>query len=549
MTSPTDPKAPTLDQGAPDAPQKNRLRVLVDDLERRLADVALMGGVDKIERQHERGKMTARERIEHLFDAGSFMEFGAHATFHVGNEEVKGVRAPADGVITGTGRIDGRLVACAAYDFTVLGGSIGTTGEVKVTRVREIALKQRIPIVWLIDSGGARLHPSGGLNQASTIALFSDSGYLFREQVHMSGVVPQVAAMVGPGAAGTAYIPGLADYVPMVRKTSSMALGGPALVKAAVGEEISEEELGGSRVHNEESGVADKEVKSDAECLASIRTFLSFLPQNCTEKPPRRPYSAPSSERLPDAILDILPDSPKGSYDMKKLVEMLVDDGDLFEMKPKWAKNLLTCFARIGGFPVGVVANNPKYLGGVLDVDAADKAARFITLCDAYSVPLVFLQDVPGFIIGSKMERQGIIRHGAKMLFAVADATVPKLTVVVRKGYGAGYYVMAGRAYEPDVFVAWPTAEISIMGPEGMVSIAMSKMLAAAPSAEVRKAMLKQAADALRPHVDIYKVASHGFVDEIIDPRDTRAVLLRGLELTVNKTVERPWRRRGVVPV
>ncbi len=528
---------------------ENRMRQMVAELERRRAEIAEMGGAERVARQHERGKLTARERIAYLFDAGTFQEFGSLATFHVGNEEIKDVLAPADGVITGTGRIDGRLVACAAYDFTVLGGSIGMTGEVKVTRLRETALRQRIPIVWLIDSAGARLHPKGGLNQASTISYFADSGYLFREQVHMSGVVPQVAAMVGPGAAGTAYIPGLADYVPMVRKTSSMALGGPPLVKAAVGEDITEEELGGSRVHNEESGVADQEFKSDQDCLDSIKRFLSFLPSSCNDAPPRRAYAPKESERLDDRILDLLPDNPKASYDMRKLIELLVDDGELLEMKPKWAKNIVTAFARIGGFPVGFVANNPKMLGGVLDVNAADKAARFVTLCDAYRVPLVFLQDVPGFLIGSKVEREGIIRHGAKMLFAVADATVPKLTVVVRKGYGAGYYVMNGRAYEPDVFVAWPTAEISVMGPEGMVSIAASKALQAAPTPEVREAMVKQMADAIRPHINVTKVAAHAFVDEVIDPRDTRAVLLHGLELTKNKTVERPWRRRGVVPV
>jgi acetyl-CoA carboxylase carboxyltransferase component len=529
--------------------EPNRMRVLVAELEKRRLKIAEMGGEERVARQHERGKLTARERIAVLYDPGTFIELGADATFHVGHEEITSVVAPADGVITGTGLVDGRMVACAAYDFTVLGGSIGMTGEVKVTRLREIALKQRIPIVWLIDSAGARLHPSGGLNQASSIAYFADSGYLFREQVHMSGVVPQVAAMVGPGAAGTAYIPGLADFVPMVKKTSSMALGGPPLVKAAVGEDVTEEELGGSRVHNEESGVADRECKDDLECLASVKQFLSFFPASSREKPPRRAYEPKPSERLDDRILDIIPDSPKGSYDMKKLLELVVDDGALFEMKPKWAKNIVTAFAHIGGFPVGIVANNPKMLGGILDVNASDKAARFITLCDAYSIPLIFMQDVPGFIIGSKVEREGIIRHGAKMLFAVADATVPKLTVVVRKGYGAGYYVMCGRAYEPDVFVAWPTAEISVMGPEGMVSIAMSKALAAAATPEARSALVKHLADAIRPHINVSKVAAHGFVDDVIDPRETRRVLLHGLELTKNKTVERPWRRRGVVPV
>jgi acetyl-CoA carboxylase carboxyltransferase component len=523
----------------------DKMRELVAELAEKRNAVLAMGGEERVARQHGRGKMTARERITALFDEGSFMEFGTNATFHVGPEEITSVQAPADGVITGTGKINGRMTACAAYDFTVLGGSIGMVGETKVTRLREMALKARIPIVWLIDSAGARIHPAGGMNQANMIAYFANTGYLFREQVHMSGVVPQVSAMLGPGAAGTAYIPGLADFVPMVKKTSSMALGGPRLVRAAVGEEISEEELGGSRIHNEISGVADQQYKSDQECLDAIKQFLSYLPQNCHEKPERLPYEE-KDEQMSDDVLDLLPEDSKASYDMRKLIEMVVDDDSMFEIKPKFAKNLVTCFARIGGFSVGIVANNPRYVGGVLNVDSADKAARFVNLCDAYNVPLVFLQDVPGFVIGSKAEQEGIIRHGAKMLFAVADATVPKLTVIIRKAYGAGYYVMCGRAFEPDLFVSWPTGEISVMGAEGLVSIAMAKALAVAPN---RDDMLKQLADHLRPHINIYNVAGHAYVDEVIDPRETRKVLIHALERTRNKTVERPWRKKGVVPV
>jgi acetyl-CoA carboxylase carboxyltransferase component len=523
----------------------NKMRKLVAELAEKRTAVLEMGGEKRVARQHSRGKMTARERITVLFDEGTFMEFGTNATFHIGHQEITSVQAPADGVITGTGKINGRMTACAAYDFTVLGGSIGMVGETKVTRLREMALKDRIPIVWLIDSAGARIHPAGGMNQAGTIAYFANSGYLFREQVHMSGVVPQVAAMVGPGAAGTAYIPGLADFVPMVKKTSSMALGGPLLVKAAVGEVISEEELGGSRVHNETSGVADQQYKSDADCLNAVKQWLSYLPQHCGEKPARLPYEE-KDEMLGDEVLDLLPEDSKASYDMRTLIEMIVDDDSVLEIKPKFAKNLVTCFARIGGFSVGIVANNPRYVGGILNVDASDKAARFVNLCDAFNIPLVFLQDVPGFVIGSKAEQEGIIRHGAKMLFAVADATVPKLTVIVRKAYGAGYYVMCGRAYEPDLFVSWPTGEISVMGAEGLISIAMAKALAVAPDPDD---MLKQLADQLRPHINIYNVAGHAFVDEVIDPRETRKILIHSLERTRNKTVERPWRKKGVVPV
>ncbi len=503
-----------------------------------------MGGADKVAKQHAKGKLSARERVDKLFDPGTFVEIGMLATHHVGGEPTD---APADGVICGTGKIEGRMAACAAYDFTIFGGSIGRSSETKVTRMREIATKQRIPMIWLIDSAGARI---GGQTSgdAYMISYFTDSGYLFREQVTMSGVVPQVCAMVGPGAAGTAYIPGLADFVPMVKGTSSMALGGPALVKAATSEEISEEDLGGSKIHTTISGNADLEVANDDECIRLIREYLAFFPSNCQEKPPRKAYTPKDSERLPDSVLDLLPDNPRGAWDMHTLIKVIVDDGYIFEMKPKWARNLITTFARIAGRPVGIVANNPKFMGGILDVNSADKAARFINLCYAFNIPLVFLEDVPGFIIGSKVEKEGIIRHGAKMLFAVSRATVPKLTVIVRKAYGAGYYVMCGRAFEPDLFVGWPTAEISVMGPEGMVGIAGKKLMANIPP-EQQEAVKQMIVDGIKKHINPYAVSGYGFLDDVIDPRETRQALIRGLEMTENKTVERPWRKHGVEPV
>ena len=505
-----------------------------------------MGGADKVARQHERGKLDARARIEKLLDEGSFSEFGALATFHLGGNEVEGVAAAADGVVTGYGTIDGRPVAIASYDFTVLGGSIGQVGETKVTRLREQALTQRIPIIWLIDSAGARIHKKAGLGNAAMITMFANSGFLFREQVIMSGVIPQVAAMVGPGAAGTAYIPGLADFVPMVKGTSSMALGGPPLVKAAVGEDISEEELGGAKIHNDISGCADLMVKNDEACLESIRQYLSYFPSHNGELPPINKEAPDGNALLDEAVLDFLPENSRSSYDMRKLIPMIVDHGTLFEIKPRFAKNLITGLARIGGYSVGIVANNPRYLGGVLDVDSADKAARFVMLCDAYNIPLVFLTDVPGFMVGSKVEQQGIIRHGAKMLYAVSEATVPKLNVIVRKAYGAGYYVMCGRAYEPDLIVAWPNAEISVMGAEGMVGIAAKKELELAPNPDEVRAMM---ADMIRPFIDIRRVAAQAFIDDVIDPRATRQVLFRALQRTRNKVVERPHKKHGVLPV
>ena len=509
------------------------MRNKMEELERRRSQARKMGGEARLSRQKERGKLDARARLDLLLDPKTFREIGLLAR-HVGKLESP---TPADGVVCGTGFIESRPVCVASYDFTVLGGSIGPVGERKVARLRELALRERIPMIWLVDSAGARL--SADPEEAAWITSFADTGYLFREQVVMSGVVPLVAAMVGPGAAGTAYIPGLADFVPMVRGTSSLAIGGPYLVKSIVGEDVTEEALGGSKVHTEVSGVADLETANDTECLAAVRDYLSYFPSRAGEKPPRRTSSDPA-DRREEALLDIVPHNPRQAYDVHKVIAAIVDGGQLFEIKPRWARNIVTGLARIDGWPVGIVANNPMQAGGVLDVNAADKAARFVNLCDAFEIPLVFLQDVPGFMVGSKVEQQGIIRHGAKMLYAVASATVPKLTVVMRKAYGAGYYVMNGRAYEPDLLVAWPGAEISVMGAEGMVAIAANK-----ETDEVKK----QLAEAIRPHIDIERTAALGYVDDVIDPRETRPLLAHYLTLCQGKQVERPWRKREVAPV
>ena len=464
------------------------MRERVAELEARRERVRQMGGPDKIARQHERGKLTARERLDLLFDDGEFFEVGLHGR----QMGTAGERddTPADGVVCAFGKVDGRMVCVAAYDFTVKGGSIGQTGEEKVTRLRAMALGGRWPMVWLIDSAGARIDPGSG-HHPDVISTFAASGHLFREQVLMSGVVPQVAAMVGPGAAGTAYIPGLADFVPMVRGKSSLALGGPPLVKAVTGQEIDEQRLGGSTIHCEVSGVGDAEVDSDAECIELVKKYLSYMPSSSEQAPPRRPVSDPV-ERREESLLDLVPDDPRRTWDMSGLVRAIVDDGEILEIKPRFGRSVITCFARIGGRPVGIVANQPKYMAGALENDSADKAAKHIQICDAFNVPLVFLQDVPGFMVGSKVEHEGIIRHGAKMLHAMSAATVPKITVIVRKAYGAGYYVMCGRAYEPDLIVAWPTAEVSVMGAEGMVSIAGKKLFTGKePDPEVRKSIVE----------------------------------------------------------
>jgi acetyl-CoA carboxylase carboxyltransferase component len=499
-----------------------------------------MGGPDRVARQRDLGKLPVRERLDLLFDAGSFVEHALLADSMEPALADKGYLA-ADGCVTGIGRIDGRRVAVCAYDFTVLAGSMGGVGETKTARIRELALRQRIPIVWLLDSGGARIQSGSG-------STFAAAGALFREQVTLSGVVPQVGALLGHCAAGTAYIPALTDFIPMVKGTSSMALGGRHLVKAATGEDVTEEEMGGSAVHNKVSGVADQEVESDEECLAMVRRYLSFFPSNNTTAPPVAECLDPVDRRV-EELYDVVPTAPRRAYDMKKVVAAVVDDGDFLEIKPQWARNVVTALARVGGQPVGILGNQPMVLGGALDVNSADKCARFVWLCDAFGIPLVFLHDVPGFIVGSAVEKQGIIRHGAKMLFAVSEATVPKISVVLRKSYGAGYFVMNGLAYEADRIVIWPTAEIAVMGPEGMVNITMRKHLDGFPDGKERDAERIRLADEFRANIDPYIAAGHAAVDAVIDPADTRFAIWQGLQISATKTVTRPWRKHGVPPV
>ncbi|MHB1486548.1 MAG: acyl-CoA carboxylase subunit beta [Acidimicrobiales bacterium] len=523
------------------APELHDWAPLIADLSARKVRATGMGGPDLIQRQRSLGKLPVRQRLDLLLDPGSFTEYGQLAdSMDPALVEARGYLA-ADGMVAGVGRVDGRRVAVCAYDFTVMAGSMGAVGEQKTARMRELALRQRIPMVWLLDSAGARIQSSSG-------STFAGAGALFREQVAMSGVVPMVAAIMGHCAAGTAYIPALADFVPMVKGTSSMALGGRHLVKAATGEEVSEEEMGGSAVHNKISGVADLEVVDDEACLAAVRTYLGFFGSHNRDAPPRQDNSDPVDRRV-EELYGIVPTAPRRAYDMDRVIRAVVDDGQFFPMKPDWARNVITGLARIGGRPIGIVASQPKVLGGTLDVNSADKAARFVWLCDAFSIPLVFLQDVPGFTVGSAVERQGIIRHGAKMLFAVSEATVPKVTVVLRKAYGAGYFVMNGLAYEADYICAWPTAEIAVMGPDGMVNIIARKQLEAIPDGPERTAERLRLAEEIRRNIDPYIAAGHAQVDDIIDPADTRLAIHKGLEAASTKVVERPWRKHGVLPV
>ena len=510
----------------------------IADLERRIAEIKQMGGEDAVGKQHATGKLTCRERIDLLFDGGTFVELMIHAHHQSDSPMMQGRKTPADGVVVGHGLVDGRRVAVIAYDFTVMAGSIGHVTEMKCFRIRQIALEGRMPLVWLLDSAGARV-------QEATTAMFAGSGQMFFDQVMMSGVVPQVAAMMGPCAAGTAYVPGLADFVPMVKKTSSMSLAGPPLVKAATGADVTAEELGGSKVHCRESGVGDVEVDDDKAMIATIKQYLSYFPSHCFDALPTYATTDPVDRRI--QVDDLVPENTRAPMEMMKLIERIVDaDAPVLELKPKWGQAIHTVLARMDGRPVGIVASNSKHMGGVLTNDPADKAARFVELCDAFGIPLVFLQDVPGFMVGVKTEKEGIIRHGAKMLYAVSRATVPKLTVVVRKGYGAGYYVMCGKGYRPDLIVAWPTAEISVMGPEGAVNIAFRKQIESSADPDATRAELVAG---FRDLINPYIPAAHTYIDDVIDPRATRPVLIGGLQAARHKRVELPARRHGVMPV
>ena len=506
----------------------------VGDLHARRKKNLAMGGEEKVAKQRGRGKLTVRERIDLLFDPGTFVEVGLLATDRTGSDN-----APADGVVTGHGDVDGRQVWVIAYDFTVMAGSMGAVGEqYKAARVRDLALRYRKPIVWLLDSAGARIQEAAG-------STFAGTGWLFADQVVMSGVIPQVAAMLGPCAAGTAYIPGLADFVPMVKGTSSMALGGARLVKAATGEEVTDHDMGGSQVHCYESGVGDNEVDDDRDCIRTVRRFLSYLPSSNTEQPPYADTGDPG-DRLVAGLDKIVPVNQRAAYDVRKVIKAIFDSESWFEIKPTWAKNIVVGLARVGGYAAGVVANQPMHKGGALDSDSADKAARFIRMCDAFNIPLVYLMDVPGFLVGSQVEKDGIIRHGAKMLYATAEATVPKVTVIMRKAYGAGYYVMCGKGYQPDTIVAWPFAEISVMGPEGAVNIIFNKQVESSANPEETRAQLVAS---IREQINPYLAAGWAMIDDVIDPAETRRVIIKGIEQARDKKLDRPWRKHGNIPV
>jgi methylmalonyl-CoA decarboxylase subunit alpha len=498
-----------------------------------LREKALKGGTRYLPKLREQNKLTARERLDLLLDKDSFIEDGLFAN-------VLADELPADGVVTGLGMIDGRQVAVMANDPTVKAGSWGARTVEKIIRIQETAARIRIPLFYMVDSAGARI-----TDQIDMFPGRRHAGRIFFNEVQLSGQVPQICILFGPSAAGGAYIPAFCDIVIMVEGNASMYLGSPRMVEVVVGEKVSLEELGGARMHCTESGCGDALVADDKEAIEFGRSYFQLMPQRSGEKP------LPATARAPRAgkpIADLIPMEANRGYDMRKVIDALIDEGSWVEVKKLFAKELLTGLARLDGQAVGILANQPMQKGGVLFSDSADKAARFIWLCDAFEIPLLFLTDVPGFMIGTDVEKRGIIRHGAKMISAVSEATVPKISVIVRKAYGAGLYAMAGPAFDSDCVIALPSAQIAVMGPEPAVNAVFYNKLAELPENE-RAARRKQLEDEYREDVDLYKLAANLIVDDVVEPDDLRAALITRFRAYATRTSPRLDRKHGVLPV
>ena len=507
----------------------------LEDLERR---AELGGGQARLKKQHEAGKLTARERIDLLFDTGTFEEIDKLVTHRCRDFGMEDQIIPGDGVVAGHGRIDGRQVYAFAQDFTVFGGSLSETNAAKIVKIMDLALKMGAPVVGLNDSGGARIQEG----------VMSLGGYadIFLRNTLASGVIPQISAIMGPCAGGAVYSPAITDFNIMVQKTSYMFVTGPDVIKSVTHEEVTKEDLGGARTHNETSGVAHFSVENDRECLQLIRELLGYLPANNVDDPPRTETADPA-DREDEALDRLVPLSPNQPYDMHDLVHAVVDDGVFLEVHRDYARNIIVGFARLGGRSVGIVANQPAHLAGVLDIDASVKGARFVRFCDAFNIPLITFEDVPGFLPGTRQEYGGIIRHGAKLLFAYAEATVPKITVITRKAYGGAYCVMSSKHIRTDVNFAWPTAEIAVMGAEGAVNILYKREIeTAADPVAVRAAKV---AEFREKFANPYIAASRGFIDEVIQPRTTRAKLISALAGLETKRDRNPPKKHGNIPL
>jgi acetyl-CoA carboxylase carboxyltransferase component len=514
-----------------DKPLQERL----DELNKRKESAYHAGSERAVARQHERGKMTARERVERLLDPGTFVELDLLARH----------RSPAiderpftDGVITGWGEIDGRQVFVFSQDFTVFGGALGEVFAEKIHKVMDMAQKVGAPVIGLNDGAGARI-------QEGVVSLDSYGGIFYRN-VQSSGVIPQISAIMGPCAGGAVYSPALTDFVFMVEDTSYMFITGPDVVKAVTGEDVTQQELGGAMTHASKSGVACYTAPNDEACLEEIRYLLSFLPSNNMEEPPRvEPTDDP--ERMAPTLIDLIPASSNMPYDMRKVVAEIVDDGEFFEYFPNWARNIVCGFARLDGYTVGVVGNQPQNLAGVLDIDSSEKAARFVRTCDQFNIPLLTFVDVPGFLPGTDQEYGGIIRHGAKLLYAYCEATVPRIQIITRKAYGGAYVVMNSKSIGADLAFAWPSAELAVMGASGAVEIINRREIAEASDPVAKKAELIEEYN--ESYANPYAAAERGYVDDVIDPAVTRSVLIKGFAMLRSKREELPKRKHGNVPL
>jgi acetyl-CoA carboxylase carboxyltransferase component len=498
----------------------------------------LGGGKARIEAQHKKGRLTARERLDLLLDRGSFREvdpFVVHRTHDFNLDEQKFM---SDSVVTGWGTIEGRLVYVYSQDFTVFGGSLGEVHAEKICKIMDMAMKNGAPIIGLNDSGGARI-------QEGVVSL---AGYadIFLRNTMSSGVIPQISAIMGPCAGGAVYSPALTDFIFMTRNTSYMFVTGPDVVKAVTHEEVTQEELGGASVHSEKSGVCHIAADNEADTLYLIRKLLSYLPQNNMEDTPLAPC-LDDPLRMDEALNTIIPDDPNKPYDIKEIIRLIVDDGKFFEIHENYAANIVVGFARLGGHSVGIVANQPAVLAGVLDIDASEKGARFVRFCDAFNIPIITFEDVPGFLPGTHQEHHGIIRSGAKLLYAYCEATVPKLTVITRKAYGGAYCVMSSKHIRSDLNLAWPTAEIAVMGPDGAVNIIFRRELETADDPAKRKAEL--VAEYKEKFANPYVAASRGYIDDVIEPKETRPRLINALAMLSNKRDGNPAKKHGNIPL
>jgi acetyl-CoA carboxylase carboxyltransferase component len=508
------------------------------ELQYRRSVIEQGGGEAKIKKQHDSNKLTARERINALLDAGSFVEIDAFVTHRCHEFGMESVDAPAEGVVTGYGTVDGRLVYVYAQDFTVIGGSLGEMHAKKICKVMDMAAKMGAPIIGMNDSGGARIQEG--------IDALAGFGEIFVRNTLNSGVIPQISVIMGPCAGGAVYSPAITDFIFMVDKTSKMFITGPQVIKSVTGEDVSAEDLGGSKVHAEKSGVAHFTAASDEECIAQIRTLLSYLPQNNLEE---APYTAPVDpiNRLSEKLTTIIPDENNKAYDVKEVIAEIVDNGSFFEVQAGFAKNIVVGFARFNGNAVGIVANQPKVKAGALDIDSSDKAARFIRFCDSFNIPLVTLTDVPGYFPGKDEEQNGIIRHGAKLLYAYSEATVPKINVITRKAYGGAYIAMSSKHLGADVVMAWPTAEIAVMGPDGAANIIFKKDIAESEDQVTTRAEKIQ--EYSNKFASPFIAAQRGYIDDVIEPDSTRPRIIAALEMLESKRETRPSKKHGNLPV